>query len=99
MSIILKKKRNIAFSIYMNDHAAFIKIFETMLNFLHKQYFSRIAFEVVYLTEHKTVVLKDSLKLLEFQDTAKELRSSLKHREKIINRVNSTNKEKLNAFL
>jgi len=85
MITILSIKKKTAFSIYMNDHVVSVRIFDSMFEFLHKQYFSRVIFESVYLSEHKTVIMSENLELLEFQRTSEELRFSLKHREKIIN--------------
>ncbi len=85
MLTILDIRKDTAFSIYMNDHVVSVRIFDSMFEFLHKQYFSRIIFESMYLFEHKTVIMSDNLDLLEFQGTSEELRFSLKHREKIIN--------------
>jgi len=85
MLTILNIRKNTIFSIYMNNHVVSVRIFDSMFEFLHKQYFSRIIFESMYLFEHKTVIMSDNLDFLEFQDTSEELRFSLKHREKIIN--------------
>jgi hypothetical protein len=85
MITILSIKKETTFSIYMNDHVVSVRIFDSMFEFLHKQYFSRVIFEPVYLSEHKTVIMSENLELLEFQKTSEELRLSLKHREKIIN--------------
>lgn len=99
MITILSIKKKTTFSIYMNDHVVSVRIFDSMFEFLHKQYFSRVIFESVYLSEHKTMIMSDNLELLEFQRTSEELRFSLKHREKIINWSILTNWAKLDAFL
>ena len=99
MITILSIKKETTFSIYMNDHVVSVRIFDSMFEFLHKQYFSRVIFEPVYLSEHKTVIMSENLELLEFQKTSEELRLSLKHREKIINWFIFTNRAKLDAFL
>ena len=85
MLTILNIRKNMIFSIYMNDHIVSVRIFDSMFEFLHKQYFFRVIFELMYLFKHKTVIMSDNLDLLEFQETSEELRFSLKHREKIIN--------------
>jgi len=85
MLTILDIRKNTTFSIYMNDHVVSVRIFDSMFKFLHRQYFSRVIFESMYLFEHKTVIMSDNLDLLEFQEMSEELRLSLKHREKIIN--------------
>ncbi len=66
MFTLLKIRKNTTFSIYMNDHVALIRIFDSMFEFLHKQYFSRIIFESMYLFEHKTVIMSNNLDLLKF---------------------------------
>ncbi len=83
--ILMSTRQSTAFFVYMNDHAVFAKTFDDMYEFLHKKYFPRVIFELVYLSSHKTVVMSDNLKLLSFQSFSKELRLSLKHREKIAN--------------
>lgn len=99
MLTIIDIKKETTFAIYMNNHAASVRIFDTMFEFLHRQYFSRVIFEPIYLFEHKTVIMSNNLELLEFQDTSEELRPSLKHREKIIDWSTLINRAKLNAFL
>ncbi len=99
MLTILDIRKNTTFSIYMNDHVVSVRIFDLMFEFLHWQYFSWVIFESMYLFKHKTVIMSDNLDLLEFQETSEELRFSLKHREKIINWSNLTNRAKLDAFL
>ena len=85
MLTILNIRKNTIFLIYMNDHVISVRIFDSMFEFLHKQYFSRIIFESMYLFKHKTVIMSNNLNLLEFQDMLEELKLSLKHRKKIIN--------------
>ncbi len=99
MLTILNIRKNTIFLIYMNDHVISVRIFDSMFEFLHKQYFSRIIFESMYLFKHKTVIMSNNLNLLEFQDMLEELKLSLKHRKKIINWSTLTNQAKLNAFL
>jgi len=99
MLIILNIRKNTTFLIYMNDHIVSVRIFDSMFEFLHQQYFSQIIFKLMYLFEHKTVIISDNLNLLEFQETSEELRLSLKYREKIINWFNLINWVKLDAFL
>jgi len=85
MLTILNIRKNTIFLIYMNDHVISVRIFDSIFEFLHKQYFSRIIFESMYLFKHKTVIMSNNLNLLEFQDMLEELKLSLKHRKKIIN--------------
>jgi len=99
MPTILGTRKDTAFSVYMDDHAASARTFDSMFEFLHRQYFPRVIFGPVYLSGHKTVIMGDNLDLLGFQGTPEGLRPSLKHREKIINWPNPTNRAELDAFL
>jgi hypothetical protein len=40
MFTILEIRKDTTFSIYMNDHVVSVRIFDSMFEFLHKQYFS-----------------------------------------------------------
>jgi hypothetical protein len=52
MLMILDIKKNMTFLIYMNDHAVSVRIFDTMFEFLHRQYFSQVIFKSMYLFKH-----------------------------------------------
>ena len=99
MLTLLNRFFNHAFQIYMNDHSTFVRDFEFMFNFLHEQYFSRVAFDLIYFFDSKTHVFASSLELLDFQENATNLRFLIKHREKVQNWSILINRAKLNAFL
>lgn len=84
MSFLLDRHAKHAFQIFMNDHVDVVFDFESMYIFLAKQYFSRIAFESIYLLGQKTYVFVSNLELLEFEDNSNNVRSSLKHFEKVL---------------
>ena len=83
----------------MDDHSGSARDFESMFNFLHKQYFPRMAFGPIYLSGPKTHVFVEYLDLLGFQENADGLRPSIKHREKVQNWPVPTTRAKLDAFL
>ena len=56
-----------------------------MFIFLYKQYFSRVVFDFIYLSESKIYIFINNLKLLGFQGDILELRLLFKHREKVKN--------------
>ena len=64
----------------MNDHSATVKDFDSMFTFLHKKYFFRVAFDLIYLSESKTYIFAKNLELLDFHNNTQDLRLSLKHR-------------------
>jgi len=67
----------------MDNYAAATTGFKALFRFLYKDYFPRVVFRPVYLSEYKTFVFVDNLELLGFQGSAAGLRPSIKHREKI----------------
>lgn len=86
MSSLIEKQTNeqTAFSLFMNDHCESVTSFNIMYIFLHEKYFSRVVFESIYLFNSKTHVFFDSLKMMRFIEEADDLRSFIKHREKIL---------------
>ena len=83
--ILIDDHNDHAFAVFMNDHGASAKDYESMFRFLHENYFPRCVFEPVYLSGHKTQMFSDSLKVLGFQGSASGLRPSMKHKNKILN--------------
>ena len=73
------------FAIFMNDHETSITNYEILFNFLHIQYFFKCVFDSIYLSDSKTYLFSNKLNLLKFEKNAKNLKSILKHRNKILN--------------
>ncbi|KAI9829385.1 MAG: hypothetical protein M1826_005705 [Phylliscum demangeonii] len=68
-------------------------------DFLHTQYFPRIAFGPVSLQGKKTFAFMDKLDMVGFTVTANGLRPSAKHVDKVANWPTPTNREELEAFI
>lgn len=75
-------KKNL-FNIYINDYIGAAKIFEAIYIFLYDNYFLRVAFGLIYLSEKKTKAFVNILKLLGFEKSCEGLRPSVKHQNKI----------------
>ena len=88
-----------AFAVFINDYNVSTKNYESMFCFLHENYFFKYVFESMYLSEYKTQMFSNNLKMLDFQDSASKLKSSMKHKNKIFNWSIFTDREELNAFL
>ena len=73
------------FAIFMNDHETSITNYEILFNFLHIQYFLKCVFDSIYLFDFKTYLFSNKLNFLEFEENAENLKSVLKHRNKILN--------------
>ena len=61
-----------------------IKNFDTIFNLLYTKYFFKVIFKSIYLSNSKIYIFIDSLEMIKFIEGAKGLRSSTKHREKIM---------------
>ena len=85
MNIIIENQSDVVMISFMNDHSVTSIDFFTLFDFLHQKYFSRVAFESVYLNSSKTIAFIDSLKMINFIEEFDELRLFVKHRDKIIN--------------
>ena len=99
MFTIIDDHDDTIFVVFMNDHDVSTTNFDNLFDFLHKKYFLKCVFEFVYLSNHKIHLLFDEVKLLKFEENAKKLRSTRKHKKKIREWFISKNREKLNAFL
>ena len=99
MPSIIGRFKDYAFQIFMDDHSAAAKDFESMYNFLHEEYFPRVAFGPIYLSGPKTHVFAENLELLGFHGNAEGLRPSLKHRQKVQDWPVPTTRAELDAFL
>lgn len=98
ISILLKRLKNHAFEIFIDDYAELIKNYESMFIFFHEIYFSRIVFESIYFNFRKIVVFVNNFELLRFQRNVEGLRFSIKYREKIKKWPVSTTRVELNVF-
>ena len=99
MMNLIENHENHFFSVFVNNHDAFNVIYETLFTFLHTCYFSRCAFDSIYLFESKTHLFANNLKVLKFQEDASNFRSSIKHKNKIVQWSMFKNRAKLNVFL
>ena len=81
---IIDDQGKATFCLFMNDHMNIAESFDDMFRFLSTLYFPRVAFESVYLQEYKTHMFMNSLKMIEFTKEIKRLRSSMKHRDKML---------------
>ena len=84
MSSIIENYDNITFTLFMNDYMRFIKIFNDMFNFFYYKYFLRITFESMYLLKYKIHMFINFLEIIRFTKNIKKLKSSIKHRERVI---------------
>ena len=66
MFTLIKRFINYVFQIFMNDYSIIIKDFNFMFAFLCKKYFSRIAFEFIYLVKFKIYIFFNNFELLNF---------------------------------
>jgi hypothetical protein len=72
--LIISTFANRGFSSFMNDYIGRFVDFDSLFEFLYKKYFLRIAFGPVYLSEQKTKAFIDTLDLIGFTKSVKELR-------------------------
>ena len=99
MPTIIGNQGKTAFCLFMDDHIGAGECFQDMFNFLHYEYFPRVAFGPVYLSGHKTYVFTDSLEMVGFTGSAEGLRPSVKHRERAMGWKEPTNREELDAII
>ena len=57
---------NSAFCPFVDDHMGAATSFEAMFDFLHNEYFPRVAFGPLYLSGKKTHMFTDSLEMVGF---------------------------------
>ena len=96
---IIEKYNNVIFIFFINNYMKFIKIFNEMFDFLYFKYFSRITFNLIYFSNYKIYMFTNSLKIINFINNLKDLRFFIKHRERIIYKKKSINREKLNVII
>ncbi len=84
---------------FVNDHSKAEVIFEVLFDFLHEYYFSKAAFEFIYLNSKKTIAFIEELNMIDFTKESNDLRSSIKHKIKIMKWFILINKAELNEFL
>ena len=99
MSTLIEDYKDYTFIVFMNDHESSVITYDAFFQFLYKRYFSRCAFESVYLIKFKTSMFANILKMLKFEKSAKGLRPFIKHQNKIRNWLILINKAELNTFL
>jgi hypothetical protein len=73
--------------------------FEILFDFLHERYLSKTTFEFIYLNSKKIIAFIEELNMINFTKRLNELKSSIKHRIKILKWLILINKTKLNEFL
>ena len=99
MPSIIGNQAKVAFCLFMEGHMGAGEIFQDLSDFLHYQYFPRVAFGPVYLAGHKTHISTDSLEMVGFTGGAEGLRPSVKHRERAMNWKEPTTREELEAII
>ena len=79
MLTLIEDHKDYAFIVFMNDHESSIIIYDALFQFFYKRYFSRCAFESVYLIKFKILMFINILKMLKFEKSVEDLRSFIKH--------------------
>ncbi len=82
--IIIKNHEEAAMTSFVNDHSRTEISFEALFDFLHEHYFFRATFDLIYLNSKKTVVFIEKLNMIDFIKKFNELKSSVKHKIKIM---------------
>ena len=85
MPIIIKYYKASLFAVFINDYSGAGNNFNALFDFLYTIYFSKIAFNLVYLAEYKTFVFINNLLMLKFKKNKKKIRLLIKYRAKILN--------------
>lgn len=88
-----------SFAVFMDDHRAAAKDFDSLFRFLLQEYFPRCVFGPVYLSGPKTSLFSDQLELLGFEGNGEGVRPAEKHRKKILEWPTPLNRAELDAFL
>jgi hypothetical protein len=96
---IIENHEKAVMTLFVNDHSDVEISFEILFNFLHERYFSKTVFELIYLNSKKTVIFIEKLNMIDFTEESNELRSSVKHRIKILKWLILINRAELNEFL
>ena len=79
MSTLIEDHKDYAFIVFINNHESLIIIYNVFFQFFHKRYFSRCAFEFMYLIKFKILMFANILKVLKFEKSAEDLRPFIKH--------------------
>jgi hypothetical protein len=98
-STIINDHENETMTLFVNDYSKTKKNFDSLFEFLHRRYFSRMTFEFLYLNSKKTITFTKKLNMIKFIEKSKELWFSIKHKIKILKWLILINKTKLNEFL
>ena len=61
-----------------------VEDFNDIFHFLYTKYFSKIIFNSIYLSNHKTYIFTNILEMIKFIEKTEGLKSIIKHRLKII---------------
>jgi hypothetical protein len=85
MSSIIGTYEEEGFSPFIDDHLEGFKDFDSQFQFLHKRYFSRVAFEPISFSARKTRMFVKTLELIGFIGSSDGLRPSVRHQEQILN--------------
>lgn len=82
--IIIEDHEDATFASFVNDHSETETTYEALFKFLHEHYFFRAVFELIYLSSKKIIAFIEELNMIDFIEESNELRSSIKHRIKIM---------------
>jgi hypothetical protein len=85
MSSIIDIYEEGSFSPFIDNYLEGFKNFDSQFQFLHKRYFSRVAFELISLSARKTRMFIKTLELIGFIGSSDSFRLSVKHQEWILN--------------
>ena len=96
---IIGTHANCGFYPFIDDYIGGFKDFDVQFKFLHKVYFPRVTFGPVYLAGQKTRAFYRSLEVVRFIGDAKELRPSVRHRDRVWNWLTPKNRRELEAFI
>jgi hypothetical protein len=97
--IIIEDHEDATFASFVNDHSETETTYEALFKFLHEHYFFRAVFELIYLSSKKIIAFIEELNMIDFIEESNELRSSIKHRIKIMKWLIFINRVELNDFL
>ena len=80
MPSLIRSHAKHGFAIFMDDYIAAAESFQALFDFLHKQYFPRVAFGPVYFALYKTYVFINTLETVGFSGGVDGLRPAVKHK-------------------
>jgi virulence-associated protein VapD len=84
MFTIIDDHEDAVMTSFVNDHSNAEKDFDSIFEFLHEYCFSRMTFESIYLNPKKTIAFTKELNIMRFTDESNDIRSSIKHKIKIL---------------